>query len=90
MPSSTMCAARPNDSLILSSCSAQLGRPPTESILAEVNQVYNTVKEMVAKLPKWAKPEAVHTELNFKLMAPKVYKEPKGKPTDQSSRYAAR
>jgi hypothetical protein len=48
------------------------------STLSTVNLIYADCKELVKKLPKWAKPEIAETDFLWAATRPKILKEPKG------------
>lgn len=57
---------------------SDLGRPPTESALLELDQIAGHILNAYTNVEKWAKPDSVPVKPNFYFMGPKIIKEPKG------------
>ncbi|KAG8862645.1 hypothetical protein FRB96_001204 [Tulasnella sp. 330] len=57
---------------------ADLGRPELEVGALEIHGTINECIEAWKNVDNWAKPDSVPFDLNFGVMRPKIYKQPKG------------
>ena len=55
-----------------------LGRPPMETIVLELNATITECITAYKNVDSWAKPSGVPLSMQFTAMKPSVYKQPKG------------
>ncbi len=67
-----------NEPLIFEALHQDLGKPFTESFIAEVALLYDEVKTAIKHLPQWMKPEKVKSPLMQFPASSRIYSEPLG------------
>ncbi|GAA5822468.1 hypothetical protein JCM10212_000551 [Sporobolomyces blumeae] len=67
-----------NEDAFVKALESDFGRPPFETIVAELNPVKAEINEVYDHVDKWAKPKRVSTVAMWKMSKPTVYHEPKG------------
>lgn len=67
-----------NSQRIIAALKADLNKPTTEAIMAEVSWLEKDLMTTLDKLDSWAKDEAADVDLLHKLMSPRIRKDPLG------------